>query len=130
MVKFGFPDPKYGFDDCFKYAYCEKDKKTGLLIYKTGVCPNGTFFNRFTGTCGTDFRFRPHCDGYEVCNDPNIWDGDGSVFRYNITCGTIHGKSMKNMVYVGPGSKLNSFWNFYLFKKSMWERGGSDIERL
>ena len=92
-------------DHCLKY---EKDEKMGLKIYKLEDCPTGTFFDPDSGTrqckCGAAMRKPIGCDGYEVCKK---WADDQPVRRINVTYGMI--SSLQNMVYVGPGGKVNPF---------------------
>ena len=119
MEKFAAPDHQNMLKDhCLKYAYCEKDEKTGLKIYKLGDCPPGTFFDTKSGQCGAAFRFPISCDGYEVCKK---FEDDQPIRRWNMTCGML--SSLKNMVYVGPGGKLKLYWiinfgNFNLIIKT------------
>ena len=104
MEKFAVPDHQNKLKDhCLKYAYCENNDKA-LKIYKEGDCASGTFFDPDSGACGVAVRKPTGCDGYEVCKK---WGDDQPVRRMHVTCGML--SSLKNMVYVGPGGKLNPF---------------------
>ena len=73
MEKFAAPDHQNREKDhCLKYAYCEKDEKMGLKIYKLGDCPTGSFFDSDSGKCGAAIRKPIGCDGPSLMDCFNV----------------------------------------------------------
>ena len=110
MQKFASPDHQNQLKDhCTRYAYCEKDPKFGLTVYKEADCPSGQFFDPDSAKCGALIRKPTGCDGYETCQKlPH-----GGFRRTQMTCGML--SSLKNMVYVGPGGEFLIFVQSNMF---------------